>query len=262
MKARTIFKFVALIGVPVTGYLSARGAMTKAEYIRKNGTPQTRKEKIKDNIRAYWPAGVAGGVTIASILIGDNLATKAIGAAAASATAAIYKKDVLKREFNKYRGVVKEDAGEEKDHEYMKKASEIQLDDEGEVLHEFKISWLGDEPLYFTSTMGTVQTALNEVNRMLLDYNTGIGVVTGSDLLRLLHHDELVNSKTDLMGWGNDLLAIECECYWLEFYLYKAKDSLSYPGECEPETIVIDVVWPPYDDISKAYAIAEREGVI
>lgn len=262
MNARCVFKIAAVVGVPLTGYLSARGAMTKAEYIKRNGSPQTKKEKIKDNARAYWPAAVSGAATIASILISDSLATKAIAAATSSAAVAIYKKDAIKHQFDKYRGVVKEDAGEEKDREYLKKASEVKFDDEGEVLREFKISWLDDKPLYFTSTMSKVNEALNEINRMLLDYNTGSGIVTGTDVLRLLGHEELATPKTDLMGWGSDLLAIECECYWLEFYKYKESEAFNYHGDGDRDAIVIDVVWPPYDDIRDAYALAEKEGTI
>lgn len=261
MNARMIFKAVAIAGVPVTGYLSAKGAYKYERILRENGEPLTKVEKAKDLTKSYWPALLCGGVTIGSILTMDKLATNAIAAAAASATLAIAKKDVLKGEFEKYRQVVKEDAGSEKDIEYLQKASEVRLDEDGEAVHRFKICFM-DEPIYIESTLGKVEKALNSINRDLFDYNTGIGTITISDCLRYFEHEELRNSKTDLAGWTTDLLAVNCDCYWLDFYVYKASEGFSSHGDEDPDLYIIDVVWPPEENIREAYRIAEKEGII
>lgn len=261
MEARTVFKFVAVAGVPVTGYLSARGARKCERLLRQNGEPLSKMEKAKDFTKSYWPALIAGGATIGSILISDNLATKAITAAAASATLAIAKKDVLKGEFESYRNAVKEDAGAEKDVEYLQKASEIRLDDDGEVVHTFKLTWL-DKPIYFESTMGKVQNALNNINRELFDYNAGMSVATVSDALTLFGHDELRTKETDMAGWSMDLLSVNCDCYWLDFYVYRETDGLVSHGDEDPNTYIIDVVWPPEDNLKLAIDEAFESGVI
>ena len=248
MNARTIFKIIAVAGVPVTGYLSARGTMTKAEYIKKNGTPQTKKEKVKDNVRAYWPAAVSGAVTIGSILLADGLAAKEIAAATGIATAAVAKKDVIKGQFEKYRNVVKEDAGAEKDIQYMAKAAEVELDDDGEVVHTFKLYWL-DKPIIFESTMDKVQSAINNLNKRLVDYKEGPGYATVTDFLNMVGHPELATNQSNTFGWDFEALVDNCDCYYLDFLVYKEADSMFAHGDEDPNTYLIDVVWGPYPQL-------------
>ena len=262
MNARTIFKIVAIVGVPVTGYLSARGAMTKAEYIKKNGTPQTKKEKVKDNVRAYWPAAVSGAATVCSILMTDSLAAKEIAVATGLATAAVAKKDVIKGQFEKYREVVKEDAGAEKDIQYMTKTAEVELDDEGEALHWFEIYWLDNNVIRFQSTMSQVKDGLNDINRQLIDYITGTGIVTVSEALRYFDHPELATPWTDKAGWSYDLLNVNCDCYYLDFYVYPADERIGSHGDDPYNTFVIDTRWPPEEDLAKSFADAEKSGVV
>ena len=262
MKARTIFKIIAVVGVPVTGYLSARGTMTKAEYIKKNGTPQTKKEKVKDNVRAYWPAAVSGAVTIGSILLTDGFAAKEIAAATGIATAAVAKKDVIKGQFEKYRNVVKEDAGAEKDIQYMTKVAEVELDDDGETLHWFELYWLDNNVIRFQSTMSQVKDALNAINRDLVDYNTGHGFVTVSEALRYFGHEELATPWTDKAGWSYELLNVNCDCYYLDYYVYPADERIGSHGDDPYNTFIIDTCWPPEEDLAVALADAEKSGVI
>ena len=261
MKARTVFKIIAIVGVPVTGYLSAKGSLKCEALLSQQQWALTNKEKAKTLAKSYWPAAVSGAVTIGSILIGDGLATKAIAAATASATLAVAKKDVLKGEFKKYREAVVEDGGKDKDVEYMKRASEIRLDADGEAIHRYKIKWAGEE-IVFESTMGKVQEALNKINQQLYDYNTGSYVVTVSDALGIFDHPELRTKNTDRAGWAVDLLEVNCDCYWLDFFVYREDEGIGSHGDEDHNTFVIDVVWPPEDDISKALKQAEREGII
>lgn len=256
MKARTIFKCVAIAGVPVTGYLAAKGTLKCQELKRKEGEPVGFKEKALDISRGYGPSIIAGAVTIGSILLSDGLATKEIAAATALATTAIAKKNVIKDQFDRYRAAVKDgDGGEEKDLEYVAKAAEVRFDKNGEVVRHFKIDWIDGEVIEFDSTLAKVVEGLNQVNRNLFDYNTGTGVVTISDFLNFMDKGDLITDKTNRAGWCSDLLAVYCECYWVDFWVHPERDD-------DNSVYVIDLCWPPEENLSKAMGMAEKEGVI
>ena len=263
MKARTIFKCVAIAGVPVTGYLAAKGTLKCQELKRKEGEPVTLKEKALDISRGYGPSIIAGAVTIGSILLSDGLATKEIAAATALATAAITKKNVIKDQFDRYRAAVKDgEGGEEKDLEYVSKAAEVKFDGNGEVVRHFKLDWIDGETIEFDSTLAKVIDALNRVNRNLFDYNTGTGAVTVSDFLNYIDKGDLITDKTNKAGWCSELLAVTYDCYWVDFWVHPETEGLQDHGDGNPNTYVVDLCWPPEENLSKAIGMAEKEGLI
>jgi hypothetical protein len=262
MKARSVFKIIALVGVPVTAYLANMGKDIKAKRLKEQGVPVSKKEKAVDHIVSYWPAYLSGAVTMASIIASDTLAGKEIAAATALATAAAAKKDVLKGQFEKYRGAVKETDGDEKDISYMQKASEIRLNDEGEVLRHFKLKWCDGKNIEFDLSMADAQEAINKINRELYDATIGSGVVTVSDCLGYFKHPELADKDTGKAGWSAELLWVECDCYWLDFYIYPEGESIFAHGDESTDAFIIDVVWPPEVNIAKAIEAAGKKGVI
>lgn len=262
MNARTVFKVLALVGVPVTGYLASRGSGIKAKRIKEHGPAMTIKDKVVENGISYGPAIIAGAATMISIAASDKLATKAIAAATATATAAIAKKDVLKGQFEKYRGAVKEDQGEKKDAEYMVKASEIKLDDNGEVVRTFKLDWLPGEPIIFQASMADVYEGINNINRHIADYANCSGVVTVSDALDFFKHKELANSKTNIAGWDASLLARECDCYFLDFFIYPEGQRMFSHGDEPVDVWCIDVGWGPWENLGYAVRQAIEAGVL
>lgn len=260
--ARYIFKAVAIIGVPATGYLAALGGKTKAEKILKGEPYETKKEKVILNAKSYGPAVAAGIVTVGSIALTDYFGSKELAAAGALTVGAILKKDKIKKQFEKYRGVVKQEDGEKRDSDILKKASEVTLNDEGEVVHTYRIDWLGKgKPIYFQSTEKDVEHGLNQINRSLCDFSQGWGIATVSDALNFLGHKELANHDSDIAGWCYDLLNVECECYWLDFMVDYAHTFIGYDDE-DPNVRVILVDWDPYPDLQKAINKGQEIGII
>lgn len=259
---KTIFKVVAIAGVPVTGFLAARGGKTKAEKIL-NGEPyETGKDKFALNAKAYGPAVAAGAVTVASIVLSDYFGAKELAAATALVAGVAARKDQIKQQFEKYRDVVKEEDGEERDVDILKKASEVEVGDDGEVVHTYRIDWLGkDNPIYFQSTAKDVEHGLNQINRSLCDYSQGWGIATVSDALNFLGHKELTTHDSDIAGWCYDLLNVECDCYWLEFLVDYAHAFIGYDDE-DPNVKVIIVDWDPYPDLQKAIDDGQKLGII
>lgn len=257
---RTVFKVLAIAGVPATAYLAARGGRLKAERIMEKGNPDNRKEAAALNIKAYGPAAVAGAATIASIVLCDYFGGKEIAAAGALAAGVAANKNRLKEQFEKYRGVVKEEDGEARDVDIMQKASKVRLDGDGEVIHTYRLDFL-DDPIYVESTARQMGEALSRVNKELCDYVCGTGIVTVTDVLKFLDHPELETRKTNIAGWSQDLLAVECDCYFLDWLTIKAGESAWYKDE-NPDVIVVSSSWGPYPDLQKALDRAHEIGTI
>ena len=257
---RTVFKVLAIAGVPATAYLAARGGRLKAERIMEKDNPDNRSEAAVENIKAYGPAAVAGAATIASIVLCDYFGAKEIAAAGALAAGVAANKNRLKEQFEKYRGVVKEEDGEARDIDIMQKASQLRLDEDGEIIHRYRLDFM-DEPIYLESTAKEMGDALSKVNKELCDYVSGTGVVTVTDVLRFLNHPELATSETNKAGWHQDLLAVECDCYYLDWYVIEAGKSAWYKDE-DPNVIVVSACWGPYPDLRKALDRAEELGTI
>ena len=259
---KTIFKVVAIAGVPVTGFLAARGGKTKAEKIL-NGEPyETGKDKFVLNAKSYGPAVAAGAVTITSIVLSDYFGAKELAAATALAAGVAARKDQIKQQFDKYRDVVKEEEGEKRDIEIMQAASQATYDGNGEQIHKYRLDWT-DKPIYFESTHARVLEALNRINQELVDYSHCWGLVTVSKFLEYIDKKDLITTETDKAGWSYDLLNVECDCYWLDFYVFKAGESEWYRAKGEdPNTYVINVGWGPWDDLMDELEEQRRIGTI
>ena len=259
---RTIFKVLAIAGVPATAFLAARGGKLKAEMILEKGECTDTKDKITRNIKAYGPAVAAGAATVGSIILSDYFGGKEIAAAGALATAAAANKSRIKEQFEKYRGVVKEEDGEARDIDIMQKASKATYDGNGELEHEYVMYWL-DKPISFKSTHAKVIDALNRINQELVDYSRGWGVVTMSDALKFLGKDDLCTPESDRAGWSYDLLNVECDCYWLDFFVFKAGESEWYKNKAiDPDVYIIDVPWSPWPDLQKELEEQHKIGTI
>lgn len=259
---KTVFKVTALVGVPITAYLSARGALTKAELLKLRAEDAGVKEKVIDNARAYGPAAAAGAATMASIILADYFGAKEVALAGALAAGAVARKDKIKRDFDRYRGVVKEEDGDQRDIDILQKSSAIRLDDEGEVLHTYCIDWKGcGDPIYFEATAKDVAEGLSRINRELVDYSTGWGIVTMTEALEYLGHKELATEYTDKAGWSYDLLNVQCDCYYLDFYIYPGGSTVGRDHE-DPNTFFIDVTWGPEEDLDESLRKAKSIGII
>ena len=247
---KLIFKALAITGVPVTGYLAARGGRTKAELLLKGETPGTRPEQALLNAKAYGPAVAAGAGTIAAIFMTDYFAGKELAAAGAITAAVVANKNRIKDQFEKYRGVVKEEDGQQKDTDIMQKASAVRFDEDGNAIHRYCLDWL-ETPIYFESTAENVAQALTAINKELVDLAVGWGVVTVSDALRFFGHEELATPETDIAGWSYSLLNVDYECYFLGFSVMSGQASL-WHGDPDPNVRVITVDIPPEENLEKA----------
>ena len=257
---RTVFKVLAIAGVPATAYLAARGGRLKAERIMEKGNPDSRKEAAVQNVKAYGPAAVAGAATIASIVLCDYFGGKEIAAAGALAAGVAANKNRLKEQFEKYRGVVKEEDGEARDIDIMQKASEVKFSDDGEVVHTYRIDWV-DEPIYFESTAKNVGTGLSKINKELIDLVQGLGLVTVSDALNFLGHPELRTQKTDRAGWEMYLMNLVYDSYFIEFEDITAGESAWYQDE-DPNVHVIVAHTEPEPNLEMALKKARDDKVL
>lgn len=255
---KLIFKALAITGVPVTGYLAARGGRTKAELLLKGETPDTIPGQILLNTKAYGPAVAAGAATVASIFMTDYFAGKELAAAGAITAAVAANKNRIKDQFEKYRDIVKEEDGDQKDTDIMQKASVVKFDEDGNAVHHYCLDWL-ETPIYFDSTAEKAAEALTKINRELVDWNSGWGMVTVSDALRFFDHEELATPETDIAGWSYELLNVDYECYFLGFSVMSGQASL-WHGDPDPNVRVITVDIPPEENLEKA--LKEAEGRI
>lgn len=257
---KTIFKVVAIAGVPVTSFLAARGGKTKAERLLKGEKYETGKDKFVLNAKAYGPAVAAGAVTVTSIVLSDYFGGKELAAATALAAGVAARKDQIKQQFEKYRDVVKEEDGKERDVDILKKASEVEISGDGEVVHTYRIDWI-DEPIYFESTAKDVGAGLSKINKGLLDLAYGLGLVTVSDALNFLGHPELRNHKTDIAGWELNLMNVVYDSYFVEFDDITAGESAWYKDE-DPNVHVIVAHVEPEPDLQMALKEAQEIGII
>lgn len=252
---KLVFKALAITGVPVTAYLAARGGKTKAERIL-NGEENT----VILNAKSYGPAAAVGAATIASIFALDYFGGKELAAAGALTAAAVANKDRIKAQFEKYREVVKEEDGEKRDVDIFTKASQVRFDDDGETVHLYRLDWVKD-PIYFESTSKKVAEGLSRINKELVDYSTGWGVVTVSDALNFFGHPELRTPDTDKAGWDIELLHVDYDCYYIDWHEILAGESPWYKDE-NPNVHVIVTPVDPEIDLQWAIDQAQKDGVI
>lgn len=252
---RLIFTIAAVGGTVATAVLSAIGG-TKAERILAandglNGSKDSNCMTLWEKAKAVWfvyiPAGLVTGVTIAMIVLGHEEGTTAIAAAGAAAVA-------IKNRFDKYREAAKE-AGVDAD--LVVKASKPKVSDDildYEARHTFCIDWLENtEPIYFETTLGEYLSAMATINRQLVDLTVGDGLATVSDFLSAVGCSDLITERTDKAGWQADVLAIECDAYWIDSWLDKR------PGE---DIYDVRLAWYPNYDLQQAIDEMEGEGLL
>ena len=228
----TILAVAASVGVVATAIETGR-ATTKAQHILEvdkeltkfnedefgvTEEPPTKKQIVLMCWKAYVPAAILGGGTIACILGSNALNKKQI----ASLTAAYM---ALGKTYQTYRQKVIENIGLEKLPEVRDKMAEEKL--------------LCYEPIskrYFHATEVELTDAFYQMNRdFALDGETSM-----NSLYNYLGLDYL--PEGDTTGWSADYLANEWEYYWIDFRYYKqtTDDGL--------EVYYVDAFQPPIEN--------------
>lgn len=217
----TMLAVVASVGVVATAIETGR-ATTKAKHLlevdealRKYNEdeqgiveePLTKKEIVKVCWKAYIPAAVLGGGTIACILGSNALNKKQI----ASLTAAYM---ALGKTYQEYRRQVAEQVGSEAEKDILNAVHEVKKEPASEQNNKL----LCYEPIskrYFHATEAELADAFYNLNR---DFALN-GEVPLNNLYDYLGLDYI--PEGDSTGWTSDYLANEWEYYWIDFEYYK-----------------------------------------
>lgn len=212
----TILAVAASVGVVATAIETGR-ASTKAQKIIEKNTIAidcenygkscyTTKQKVLDCWKAYVPAAILGGGTIACILGSNALNKKQI----AGLTAAYM---TLGKTYQTYRQKVIENIGLEKEAEIQEQISEEKLPEVRDKMAEEKL--LCYEPIskrYFHATETELMDAFYNVNR-----NFALnGEVSLNDFYSFLPGLDFI-PEGDMLGWGAEYLSNEWEYYWIDF---------------------------------------------
>lgn len=218
----TILAVAASVGVVATAIETGR-ATTKAKHLLEVDEalrtynedeqgiveePPTKKQIVLMCWKAYIPAAILGGGTIACILGSNALNKKQI----ASLTAAYM---ALGKTYQEYRRQVAEHVGAEQEREIWKDAH---ADDEDFVKMKSEEKLLCYEPIserYFHATEAELLTAFYEVNH---DFATN-GYIALNDFYGYLNLDFVpaLNGR----GWSMDYLGAMWENYWIDFSYVK-----------------------------------------
>lgn len=219
----TILAVAASVGVVATAIETGR-ATTKAKHLLavdealrtynedEQGIveePPTKKEIVQTCWKAYVPAAILGGGTIACILGSNALNKKQI----ASLTAAYM---ALGRTYQTYRQKVIENIGLEKEAEIQEQISEEKLPEVRDKMAEEKL--LCYEPIskrYFHATEAELLTAFYEVNH---DFAIN-GYIALNELYGYLNLDFV--PELDDRGWSIDYLGEMWDNYWIDFNYQK-----------------------------------------
>ena len=212
----TILAVAASVGVVATAIETGR-ASTKAQKIIEKNTIAidcenygkscyTTKQKVLDCWKAYVPAAILGGGTIACILGSNALTKKQL----ASLTAAYM---ALGKTYQTYRQKVIENIGLEKEAEIQEQISEEKLPEVRDKMAEEKL--LCYEPIskrYFHATETELMDAFYNVNR-----NFALnGEVSLNDFYSFLPGLDFI-PEGDMLGWCAEYLSNEWEYYWIDF---------------------------------------------
>lgn len=220
----TILAVAASVGVVATAIEAGR-ATTKAQHLlevdealRKYNEdeqgiveePLTKMGIVKTCWKAYVPAVILGGGTIACILGSNMLSRKEIASLSAAYMA-------LGKSYQEYRRQVAERIGAEEEEKLRMeaaketKAEDVQRDKDGDVIRLFY------EPAskrYFHATMSRVIEASYYFNRELATN----GCISVNEWCNYLCADELtITPEGDQMGWCIDQLVYDWDAYWMDF---------------------------------------------
>lgn len=217
----TILAVAASVGVVATAIETGR-ATTKAKHLLavdealrtynedEQGIveePPTKKEIVQTCWKAYVPAVILGGGTIACILGSNALNKKQIASLTAGYMA-------LGKAYQEYRQKVIENFGIEKEAEIHKatiEESRNPVSKDGDAIRLFYEPWT---KRYFHATMADVIQASYYFNRRLATD----GYISVNEWCDYICSDELPRrADGDLWGWCIDQLTENYDAYWMDF---------------------------------------------
>lgn len=239
----TILAVAASVGVVATAIetgkatVKAKRLLEVDEALRKYNEeeqgvveePLTKKDIVKVCWKAYVPAAILGGGTIACILYSNALNKKQI----TSLTAAYM---ALGKTYQEYRRQVAEHVGTEQEQEIWKDAY---ADDEGLAKVKSEEKLLCYEPIskrYFHATKAELLAAFYDANKDFAEN----GYIALNDFFGYLGLDFV--PELDDKGWSAEYLGAMWENYWIDFNYAEQKtdDGL--------EVYYVDSFQPPVED--------------
>lgn len=222
----TILAVAASVGVVATAIESGR-ATTKAKHLlevdealRKYNEdeqgiveePLTKKQIVLICWKAYVPAAILGGGTIACILGSNALNKKQI----ASLTAAYM---ALGKTYQTYRAQVRQMVGDQQENAIFETTKSIEMTEKDRAVENAATEkLLCYEPIskrYFHATEAELLTAFYEVNH---DFAIN-GYIALNDLYGYLNLDFV--PELDDRGWSIDYLGEMWDNYWIDFNYQK-----------------------------------------
>lgn len=239
----TILAVAASVGVVATAIETGR-ATTKAKYLLavdealrtynedEQGIveePPTKKEIVQTCWKAYVPAVILGGGTIACILGSNALNKKQIASLTAGYMA-------LGKAYQEYRREVAEHVGAEHEKEIYKDAQSVLKEPTSDMVEDKLLCYEPISKRYFRATEAALLEAFYSLNR---DFALN-GYASMNDLYNYLGLDYI--PEGDLKGWCADYLATDWEYFWIDFSYLKQKtdDGL--------EVYYVEAYQEPIDD--------------
>ena len=223
----TILAVAASIGVVATAIETGR-ATTKAQHILEvdkelakfnedefgvTEGPPTKKQIVLMCWKAYVPAAILGGGTIACILGSNALNKKQL----ASMTAAYM---ALGKTYQEYRRQVAERWGTDAEKDVWKDAQSVTKEPTSDMKTEKLLCYEPISKRYFHATEAELLAAFYEVNH---DFATN-GYISLNDFYGYLNLDFI--PKLNGYGWSVDYLGDMWENYWIDFsYLRQQTDD-------------------------------------
>ena len=267
-KAKIIFKVLAIVSIPLTGYLAVKGhEKYQDEMCMLRATKPEADISLRDKtvvaIKSYGLAAGTGALGIGSVIAIERIGAKELMVVSGGLVGAKKRLDSEIRKGQAYRKATLDTVGEEKESEIRQVAAKNYIEttyingvESDETLHTFRLNWFEGKPIEFRATMAGVINGLTELQRELFDYNSGSGYGTLSCLLANIGGEaaSYISEETDQAGWNTAILAAECDCYWLPFEISKCKYS--------PDTYEITTYWYPNYNIFQYTEEQEKEGVI
>ena len=265
IKAKTIFKLVAIVCVPLTGYLAARGTKKYQEEMEKlkEEKPEadiTTQDKAMAAVKSYGMAAATGVAAVGSIIAIDKITYKELVAAGSAVALGKNKLERKIREYKAYREATIANVGRDAERDIRKDAAEIYTRQSyvsgaatDETVHTFRLDWFGEEKwIYFDATYSEVMAALMAMNAELADE----GCVRAINIFTETGHSDLITDEMKSRCWDDMMMANELTSY-IPFDTVMAPD-----GVIEIRTNV----YPNdnYDEYIENYTIMpeELEGVI
>lgn len=239
----TILAVAASVGVVATAIETGR-ATTKAKHLLavdealrtynedEQGIVEespTKKEIVQTCWKAYVPAVILGGGTIACILGSNALNKKQIASLTAGYMA-------LGKAYQEYRREVAEHVGAEHEKEIYKDAQSVLKEPTSDMVEDKLLCYEPISKRYFHATETALLEAFYSLNR---DFALN-GYASMNDLYNYLGLDYI--PEGDLKGWCADYLAADWEYLWIDFSYLKQKtdDGL--------EVYYVEAYQEPIDD--------------